>query len=454
MRAAYSTVDSTVWTAYLEVLETGEPREVDPVVRPALVGGESRTSRYRVRTHRLGEHLVVSWVRHDADARGAERIGQTERLGNLGWGEWDLTTGGVEWSDGLYRIFERDPALGPMSNEETDALALPEDDPIRMAGAEAFVRGEQLDVVYRARINGRVKHLRTVIDAVRDVEGQPLKIYGIVQDVTTRETTRARLAEVERQLDEQRRNLAAEHRLASQLQQIILPVPDAPVDLPGVRVAVRYLPAEHRSRVGGDWYHAGPLPGGPVLLAIGDVAGHGLPAATTMARMRHALGALTVTTTDPAELMAYLNQVMCGLSGETPMATATAVIARYDPDSASLTWAQAGHPPPLFTEAGTTVALPRPAGPLLGVMDDAVYETATVGFRPGNVLLLYTDGLVEHRSLTLDEGLASVIRSVDAAIASAPEQPLAALLARLPWANPDDDTCLLAARPIRSGGPT
>jgi serine phosphatase RsbU (regulator of sigma subunit) len=384
----------------------------------------------------------------DEDARHAERLRQTERLGNLGFGEWDLRTGHVEWSEQLYRIFERDPADGPMTLAEIAEISLDADLPVRAAAAEAFERGERTDVVSRVRINDQVKHLRTMADAIRDADGQPLKIFGIVQDVTHREVARSRLIQVERQLAEQRRSLDAEHRLAEQLQRIILPIPDEPFDLPGLRVALRYLPAERISKVGGDWYHAATLPDGTVLLAVGDVAGHGIRAATTMAQLRHALRALTVTTTDPPQLMSYLNRLMVDIAHERPATTATAVIARYEPATRTLTWTGAGHPAPLLAHDGVTTVLDQPTGLLLGVRADAVYTSSTVTLVPGDVLLLYTDGLVEHRRRTLKAGLARVIEDLDAAIAGSPRQPLAALLGRLRPANPDDDTCVLAVRPV------
>jgi serine phosphatase RsbU (regulator of sigma subunit)/PAS domain-containing protein len=432
---------------YDRVLATGTAEQVGPFPYAEDSPGTPAGVSYSIRAHRVGAGLLVTWSRQDEEPRQSERIEQTERLGNLGWGEWDLIDGRIEWSDQLYRIYERDPADGPMPSAESEALTLPEDLSIVAAAAEAFLRGERFDAVYRVRINGRVKHLRTVIDAVRDAAGEPMKIYGIIQDVTVREITLARLADVERRLDEQQRTLDAEHRLAAQLQNIILPIPEHPIDLPGLRVALRYLPAEHLSRVGGDWYHAAALPDGRTLLAIGDVAGHGVPAATTMAQLRHALRALTVTTSTPAELMTYLNRLMCDIAGTTAVSTATAIIARFDPTDNSLTWSQAGHPAPLLTRAGSTVPLPRPTGMMLGVAPTASYESAHTSLEPGDVLLLYTDGLIEHRSRTLDEGLAAVIGTVDSAIAAGPDQPLTALLARLRRANPDDDTCILAARP-------
>ncbi|HEX8627770.1 MAG TPA: SpoIIE family protein phosphatase [Catenuloplanes sp.] len=446
---AYATaVGGELWQAYGRVLATGEPQAVGPLTYTDEAADGGEPARYSARVHRLGDRLLVSWTAHEDGVRHADRLAQTERLGNLGWGEWDLLTGRTVWSDQLYRIFERHPDDGPLSNEETTALGMPEDMPLRASSAEAFVRGESVDAVYRYRINGRIKHLRSVVDAVRNAAGEPLKIYGIVQDVTAREVALKRLADVEAQLAEQRRSLAAEHQLAARLQQIILPIPQAPIDLPGLRVALRYLPAEQLSHVGGDWYHAAALPDGTVLLAVGDVAGHGIPAATSMAQLRHALRALTVTTVDPAELLSYLNRLMCDLAEETLAVTATAVVARYDPAARSLTWAQAGHPAPLISRAGSTEPLARPYGPMLGVLGAAAYRTATVTFEPGDLLLLYTDGLVEHRSHTLDEGLAAVIRTVDEAYADNPAQPLSALLSRLRRANPEDDTCVLAARPV------
>jgi len=257
-----------------------------------------------------------------------------------------------------------------------------------------------------------------------------------------------RLAEAERELAENRRWLAAEHALAARLQQIILPLPDGPIELPGMKVALRYLPALQEDLVGGDWYHAGALRDGSVLLAVGDVAGHGTPAATTMAQLRHALRALAVTTNDPAELLGHLNRLTCELEQETPELSATAIVARYEPATRRLTWAQAGHPAPLLCRDGRTAPMARPSGPMLGVVDDATYDRATLDLRVGDVLLLYTDGLIEHRGRGPEGGLDAVLTALDQSVAADPAQPLGPLLNRLRRANPDDDTCILAARPI------
>ncbi|MEW9550387.1 PP2C family protein-serine/threonine phosphatase [Nonomuraea sp. NPDC050783] len=456
MSEIYPTVvNGPIWDAWLRTLRDGRPREVGPVPYASTAERAPADILLTVRVWPVGGGLLNSWVRHDEETRLAERVAHTERLGNLGWGEWDLVTGKVIWSEGLYQIYERDPAAGPLPREETEAMVLPDDVPLRRQAAEAFGRGETVDMTHRIQVAGRVKHVRMVVDAVRDLAGSPVKVYGIVQDVTARETGRLRLDEVEAQLREHRRILAAEHELAGRLQQIVLPVPDEPIDLPGLRVAIRYLPAEQASRVGGDWYHAAPA-GDGVLLAVGDVAGHGIEAAAAMAQLRHAMAALSVTTTDdPGELLTALNRLLfaghvaghpAGPSrGRVPV-TATAVVARYEPATGRLVWARAGHPAPLLARAGVTVELDPPPGPLLGAFPDASYPTTVTPLGPRDVLLLYTDGLVEQRRRTLDEGLVPVLAVLNRITAEPTPHPLADLLGLLDHANPHDDTCILAAR--------
>ncbi len=451
LRAAYPTLHGgPVWRAYQAVLSDGAPRAIGPRVG---TGDDRLTTGATVMARRVGPGLLVTWSMPQEHPRLGERLAQTERLGNLGWLEWDLPSGRVVWSDQLYRIFERDPAAGPLTRAETMALAVAEDRPIVAQANERVDRGLPVDATYRIQVNGRTKHIRLVADASRDRAGAPQTLYGVVQDVTAREVSRARLAQADRRLREHQRSLAAEHRLAAQLQQIILPIPTEPIDLPGLRVAVRYLPAEQANRVGGDWYHADAAPDGSVIVTVGDVAGHGLRSATAMAQLRHAVVALTAAaTTDPAELLGYLNRLVyaTNVGGEI----ASAVIGRYDPTTGVLLWAQAGHPAPLRTRAGVTVELERPAGPMLGALPHAQYETAKTTVLPGDLLIFYTDGLIEHRDRPLEEGLGSVIATLNRLSSGGSQQPLADLLAQLDRANPEDDTCIVAARRLPPPSPS
>ncbi len=128
-----------------------------------------------------------------------------------------------------------------------------------------------------------------------------------------------------------------------------MPAPAQPDELNGVRVGVRYLSADRSAGTGGDWYLTVPLPGGDVMLAVGDVMGHGPAAARTMERLRAAMVALALEGDEPRELLGALNRMLCR-SGTTTMATA--VCGRYSPRTRELTWARAGHLPIL--RAGAT----------------------------------------------------------------------------------------------------
>jgi serine phosphatase RsbU (regulator of sigma subunit) len=145
-------------------------------------------------------------------------------------------------------------------------------------------------------------------------------------------------------------------------------------------------------------------------------------------------------------LLSHLNRLLCASTAAA--STATAVVARYEPATRRLVWAQAGHPPLLHVRAGATTELPRPRGPLLGAALTARYETAETTLERADLLLLYTDGLVEHRDQSLREGLAPVVATLNRISAARQPQPLATLLAELRRANPDDDTCVVAARPL------
>jgi len=129
--------------------------------------------------------------------------------------------------------------------------------------------------------------------------------------------------------------LAAERNVTLELQRAILPLHDGPFDLPGLRAVVRYLPASQDSRVGGDWYITAEMPGGHVLLAIGDVGGHGLAAAAGMARLRGALAGLAITGSPPERLVGWLNDLVHYVG---PEHTASVVAGYFDPPTRVLTW--------------------------------------------------------------------------------------------------------------------
>jgi serine phosphatase RsbU (regulator of sigma subunit) len=232
--------------------------------------------------------------------------------------------------------------------------------------------------------------------------------------------------------------LAQQRHVTVELQHAILPLHDEPYDLPGLRAVVRYLPASHDSRVGGDWYITADMPSGQVLIAIGDVAGHGLTAAAGMARMRGALAGLAITGAPPQRLVGWLNDLARHVD---PEHTASVLAGYFDPASRMLTWAQAGHPPPVLVRGDDAWALPQPDGILLGAGDRG-YHAASMQLSVGDVLLLYSDGLVERRDRSIDDGLTKLVAAAGGA--GDPDGVVWAVLGAMGSTATDDDTCLVA----------
>jgi len=234
--------------------------------------------------------------------------------------------------------------------------------------------------------------------------------------------------------------LAQERHVTLELQRAILPLHEGPFELPGLRAVVRYLPASRDSRVGGDWYITAELPDGNVLIAIGDVGGHGLPAAAGMARLRGALAGLAITGSPPQRLLGWLNDLVHHVD---PEHTASVMAGYFDPRSRMPGLGPGEHPPPLLVRGVEARPLTAPAGILLGAGHDG-YQEASLFLEPGDLLLLYSDGLIERRDRSLEEGLATL--TVAAAGISDPGRVIDAVLTALGSTDPEDDTCVVALR--------
>lgn len=188
------------------------------------------------------------------------------------------------------------------------------------------------------------------------------------------------------------------------LQRSLLPA--QPPDLAGLDVAVRYVPGAQVG-VGGDWYDVFELPSGHVGLVIGDVAGNGLRAAVVMGRVRSALRAYSLETTDPADVLSRLDRKIQLFE---PDALVTAAYAVINPSQTTATVSVAGHPKPvaLDTEGGGKL-LEVPVDLPLGAAAGAPRGSAVLDLTPGSGLLLYTDGLVERRYQPIDEGIGKLL---------------------------------------------
>jgi len=242
-----------------------------------------------------------------------------------------------------------------------------------------------------------------------------------------------------------------EHQITETLQRSMLPDPLPSV--PGVEVSARYVPAAAAGvEVGGDWYDVIPLPGGQLGLVIGDVAGHGLPAATSMGQLRMALRAYAVQDPSPAAVLTGLDRLMTDL----PMPEMVTVLyLLLDLDTNSLRYANAGHLPALVVADGQSTFLTDALAPPLGVTRDAAFLEATHPLPPDATLLLYTDGLIERRRVSLQDGLDLLSQEGRAGVrAGADVDALCdGLLRTLTGPGPAaDDIAVLAVRRTRLGG--
>jgi PAS domain S-box-containing protein len=251
------------------------------------------------------------------------------------------------------------------------------------------------------------------------------------------------------------RRFTRERVAAVTLQRSLLP--QRMPEQSAVEAAFRYLPAEQRFGVGGDWFDVIALSGARVALVVGDVVGHGMYAAATMGRLRAAVQTLADVDLAPDELLTRLDDLVLRLSAESgadaepPGAEtagdvgATCLYAVYDPVSRRCSMALAGHPPPVVVGPdGTAKFLDVPVGPPLG-LGGLPFESVDVTLPEGSLFALYTDGLVHSRHCDLGEGLEALREAL-----TEPTDSLGSVCDRvvrelLPE-GPTDDVALLLVR--------
>ncbi|MFF1630157.1 SpoIIE family protein phosphatase [Streptomyces sp. NPDC058272] len=229
-----------------------------------------------------------------------------------------------------------------------------------------------------------------------------------------------------------------ERNAALTLQRSLLP--PMPVDHEGLDIAVRYLPA--LSEVGGDWYDVLPLSRGRTGLIVGDVMGKGVQAAAIMGQLSTATRALARLDPSPAEMLHHLDDI----AGSLGDAIATCVYAVCDPRHGTCALSSAGHLPPVMIRPdGSADLLDVPGGVPLGV-GGVPFETMEQELPAGTLLALYTDGLVESRTQSIDTGLETMTRLLRGTQHSLERTSDMLLGALRP--GPDDDVALLLVRTL------
>ncbi len=280
-------------------------------------------------------------------------------------------------------------------------------------------------------VSGRALGTLTIsFDRPRDFAPDEQSLLVSVGGLLAQTLARARLRDSERSL-------------AAELQQQLLPrVLSRPS---GFTATARYVAATDGMGVGGDWYDVLELPGQRVLLVIGDVQGHTMRAAAVMGQLRNALRAYAAEGHDPAAVMSRTNRLMSELD---PGVFATCALVAVDLRTSMAEVVLAGHPPPVRQPlTGPAAPLVGRVGPPLGVVEDEEYRSTRIRLAAGDVLVLFTDGLVEDARRTYDAGLATVLDTLGATPAGDVEDLADRLLAAsVDVEHLSDDVALLVAR--------
>ncbi|CAN5514063.1 hypothetical protein BH10ACT10_BH10ACT10_24690 [soil metagenome] len=360
----------------------------------------------------------VDWWHHDPAKRAlagvfaAHRLdGRTEARGSLAalsTGEpFVKNAGALEFAIGTLRSDAAIEALRALGLQSVGVFPL-------------AIEGQVICLITLARDSGRPPFSRAEIAAAQDLSRRA----GIT------------LANAQ--------SFGREREMSEQLQRSMLTAPVTPDD---VQVVVRYLPASKVAQVGGDWYDAFAQPDRSTVLVVGDVVGHDSVAAAVMGQLRSILRGIAVANGGgPAELLRDLDRSLGTLEMTT---NATVLVARVEgqPGSGrSLSWSNAGHPPPIVVDADGSWRSLDTHDVLLGVAADLPRREECIELTGTQTVLMYTDGLVERRDEDIDLGIARL----GAAAASGIAEPLDVLVDRLllemlPEA-PDDDVVLLALR--------
>ncbi|RZU10176.1 serine phosphatase RsbU (regulator of sigma subunit) [Kribbella rubisoli] len=362
----------------------------------------------------------------------------------LGWASWRLQLRGAApaaLTASLIATWSATRDLGPFEGK-----SLLE----KMLTLQAFNATVALTSFFLAAlVTERIGFARALMAAAADLEVR-VKDRTAELEATTdrlrRETDQRQ--ETQQQLTREEARTRREHQIAETLQRSLLP--NRMPEIPGLVVAARYVPATADLHVGGDWYDVIQLRAGLIGLVIGDVAGHGLQAAAAMTQLRMAVRAYAIHDPSPVTVMSRLHE----LARELPMAEmVTLLYVLYDPDTGTVRIANAGHPPALLIDDGSTQYLDGGLAPPLGVLAHWDYAEATHRLPPGATLLLYTDGLVEKRTLSIQDGLDRLLAEAQGSEWADLDALCDHLLSTLAETGKvADDIALIALRPLALAG--
>jgi hypothetical protein len=392
---------------YAKVLRTGHPYVVDDLHIAAQREGTKASYTFAARATRLADRVLVVWrIRTDADLLHDQLL-SAERIARAGSFWWNLRSGDLRWSPGMFRLFDRDPAEGPADLDQWDRYVDREDWLGVQNAVDRLLAGRPAELEFRltGHLAGRRLRLRA------EPFTEPFGVYaisGTVRDVSGERAAEARLRRAEEALAVQRMRLDAERHAISSLREAVLPGAPDLAGTPGLTIRGLCRSPAGSGRVAGDWFDVLTVRG-RTFLVIGDVAGSGMAATTAAIQLRSAIRAYAVHGLTPGELLAGLNRMLCELD---PDRLATLTIAEFAAEDRTLCWAAAGHAKPVrYADTGDGFVMDGPVGVPIGALPDASYTDTSVELEPNDRLLLYTDGLLSRRDTPATDGLDVLLRA-------------------------------------------
>jgi PAS domain S-box-containing protein len=231
-----------------------------------------------------------------------------------------------------------------------------------------------------------------------------------------------------------------EHRVAETLQRSMLP---EQADVDGLDVWTYYAPSSAHAQVGGDWFDVLAIDADVVGVVIGDVVGHDIEAAASMGQLRSVVRTYAFEVRTPGLVLERVDQLVAGMRIPRPAALVLMTLTRTD-DTWRLAYSRAGHLPGLLVRDGHSTELDGAGGRLIGI-SVGTRTTSELPLEPGDVLVLYTDGLIERRDRALREGLAALREAAESVTATDAAGVGEDLLARLAD-DPEDDVAVVVVR--------
>ncbi len=345
------------------------------------------------------------------------------------------------FSDLNYAVF-LGPTVDPHSLLVTSLSHLPVQGPQAKLSIAFGSTVLTLIVTPRVPLSGtlpqRLPWIIAIVGALLTLVGTALTIR-LVQRRQSAELLAGRL---EVAVDENQQLYAEQRTIAQTLQHALLP--EELPRLQGAEASARYEPGERGIEIGGDWYDVIPLEGDRLLVVVGDVSGHGLRAAATMASLRYAIHAYAAQNDPPETILAKLSRLLnVKVSGQM----ATVLCALIDVRGRLITLASAGHLPPLVISDDDGRYLECNVGLPVGVERDAVYTSSTTKVPARSTLLAFTDGLVERRGESLDVGLDRLrLRAAAGVDREQLQDLLSRLVADLRNGPTEDDTAIVGVK--------